>query len=65
LATAPFVPDKIICVVPELIRKVQIELFRLDKTANLVRKLGLQTLRTLWPLASTRDKGKNQILVIF
>ncbi len=62
LASAPFVPDKIICVVPELIRKVQIELFRLDKTANLVRKLGVQTLRTLWPMASTRDKGKNQII---
>ncbi|MHC1740066.1 MAG: hypothetical protein AB9897_03030 [Anaerolineaceae bacterium] len=60
LATAPFIPDKIICVVPELIRKVQIELFRLEKTADIVRRLGLQTLNTLWPLASTRDKGKNQ-----
>ncbi len=52
LATCPYIPAPAVVAVPELIRTVQEELFRLEKAVGLIRKFGVGSLAPLWNLQS-------------
>jgi hypothetical protein len=58
--TAPYVPARAIVAVPELIRTVQVELFRLTKAVNVVKRFGGKIITPALQSTKSRDRRKNQ-----
>jgi hypothetical protein len=55
-ATSPHIPAQAIVAMPELIRMVQVELFRLTKVTNFVKRMGGKSITPLLEMARSRNQ---------
>lgn len=56
LSVAPFVPGQLMAAVPELIRKVQCERFRIKKACEMIGRFGITCMPSLWNIPVDKHK---------